>query len=74
MNNYRVEGESRKVGATGMFEKFIENVVAESSLEAYGQVRESQYANNREYVLIKRIDLLTVSENITGGDTRLRNK
>ncbi len=58
MNNYRVEGESREVGAIGICEKFIENVVTESSHEAYNQVIASQYSKNREHVYIKEIQLM----------------
>ena len=59
MNNYRVEGESREVGAIGITEPFVENVVTESSLEAYNQVRVYMYAHNRNHVLIKAIRLIT---------------
>ena len=58
MDNYRVVGDSREVGAIGIFEGFIENVVAEDSHEAYNQVREGQYSNNREHVQIKEIRLI----------------
>ncbi len=59
MNNYRVAGESRMVGAIGIFEPFVENTVAESSHEAYIKVRKSLYAHNREHVMIKGIELVT---------------
>ncbi len=59
MENYRIEGESREVGAIGIMEPFIEIVTAESSHEAYNQAREAQYAANRDHVLVKEIRLLT---------------
>ena len=59
MENYRVTGESREVGAIGIFETFIENVATESSQDAYNEVRESMYANHRDHVLIKEIRLVT---------------
>ena len=51
MNNYKVKGQSRQVGAIGEFEPFIVNIAAESSKEAYNKVREAQYKANREHVL-----------------------
>ena len=59
MNNYRVTGEDREVGAIGIFEPFIENVVAESSLKAYEDARGQRYDNNREHVQIREIRLIT---------------
>ena len=58
MNNYRIEGESRQVGAIGIFEPFVENVARESSYEAYNDVRAKLYSNNREHVHIKAVYLL----------------
>lgn len=55
MNVYKVEGESRLIGAIGAFEPFIQNIAAASSQEAYNKVRESLYSQKREHVHIKRI-------------------
>ena len=59
MDVYKVNGESREVGAIGIFEPFIENIAAESSREAYLTIRANLYARNREHVLIKDISLIT---------------
>ena len=59
METYRIEGESREVGAIGIMEPFVKIVATESSQEAYNQARESQYAANRDHILIKQIRLLT---------------
>ncbi len=59
MNNYKVIGESRQVGAIGIFEPFTINIMAESSKQAYENVRNSQYSNNREHVHIKEIRVIT---------------
>lgn len=65
VNNYRVQGESRQVGAIGIFEPFVKNVATESSLEAYNQVREDMYTDNREHVHIKQIELVTADGRTT---------
>jgi hypothetical protein len=59
MNNYKVIGESRQVGAIGVCEPFTEFVTTNSSREAYSQVREQYYANSREHVHIKEIQVST---------------
>ncbi len=62
MNNYRIEGESRQVGAIGIFEPFIENIASNSSREAYLDVAAKLYSNNREHVHIKAVYYLDDSE------------
>lgn len=57
MNNYRITGESRQVGAIGVCEPFTENVVADTAKEAYSNVRACKYANNREHVSIKVVEV-----------------
>jgi hypothetical protein len=57
MNTYKVIGESREVGAIGIFEPFIDFIDVETSKQAYNQVREKLYAHNREHVHIKQIYL-----------------
>ncbi len=59
METYRIEGESREVGAIGILVPFVQIVAAESSQEAYNEARGFQYAANRDHVLIKQILLLT---------------
>lgn len=57
-NNYRIEGESRQVGAIGIFESFTEIVNAETSREAYLKAASKLYANSREHVHVRRVELL----------------
>ncbi len=59
MNNYKVIGESRQVGAIGIFEPFSINIMAGCAKWAYDDVRNSLYANNREHVHIKEIRVIT---------------
>jgi len=59
MNIYKVIGESREVGAIGIFEPFNINIVADSAKDAYEEVRSQLYASNREHVYIKEISLKT---------------
>jgi hypothetical protein len=59
MNNYKVIGESREVGAIGVFEPFTINIVAGCSKYAYDDVHNRLYSNNREHVHIKEIRLIT---------------
>lgn len=65
MNNYKVIGESRQVGSIGIFESFIENVVAGCSKWAYDDVRNRLYNSNREHVHIKEIKLVTDDGELT---------
>jgi ribosomal protein L20A (L18A) len=58
MKTYKIIGESREVGAIGIFEPFTENILAESSKDAYEQARNNQYRNNREHIHIKEIRLI----------------
>lgn len=58
MNNYKVIGESREVGAIGIFEPFTKNIVADSAKQAYENVRNELYSDNREHVHIKQVRLL----------------
>lgn len=57
-NNYRITGESRMVGAIGIFEPFTEIVNANTSREAYLDTAAKLYANGREHVHIKQVELL----------------
>ena len=57
-NNYRISGESREVGAIGIFEPFSEIINAESSRDAYLNAAAKLYSNNREHVHIKKVELL----------------
>jgi hypothetical protein len=59
MDNFRVVGESREVGAIGIFEPFRVIVTTESSHEAYDKVRDQLYASNRDHVLVKAVYRLT---------------
>ena len=59
MNNYKVIGESREAGAIGIFEPFTEFIDADSSKQAYENVRNRLYSNNREHVHIKEVRILT---------------
>jgi len=58
MNNYKVIGESREVGAIGIFEPFTINIVSDCAKSAYNNVRNNLYSNNREHVHIKQIRLI----------------
>jgi len=59
MENYKVQGMSRKIGAIGIMEPFVENICAESSHEAYFKIRSLLYFKNREHVHITSIYLIT---------------
>ena len=55
MNTYKISGESRQVGAIGIFEPFTMTLHAHNKDEAREAARSIQYNRNREHVHIKAI-------------------
>lgn len=54
-DTYRVIGESRQIGAIGIFEPFSVLVGATSSAEAYGKATADLYNRDRDHVHVKQI-------------------